>query len=94
MRVVTAEAPGLDRSPDNNPKNYRNPLEQKMPYEDLNITTEDGVSLHGWFVPHDNRKTARTVVYYHENAGSTEMLSSRHRHQNQSAEGVPFSRQG
>ena len=36
-------------------------------YEDVSITTEDGVRLHGWFLPAQGEARA-TVVFFHGNA--------------------------
>lgn len=36
--------------PENNPKTYREPSERNMPYDDVTITTEDGLKLKGWFI--------------------------------------------
>ena len=43
-----------------------------MPYEDVYITSEDGTSLHGWFIKRSTdeaTRNAHTIVYYHANAG-------------------------
>lgn len=60
----------MSRYPHENPKNFRDPKAQGLDFEDVNITTSDNIQLHGWFVPCKHKETARTVVYYHENAGS------------------------
>ncbi|MDR8392785.1 alpha/beta hydrolase [Aliifodinibius sp. S!AR15-10] len=39
-----------------------------LKYEDVNFTSEDGVNLHGWYVPHDNARG--TVLFQHGNAGN------------------------
>lgn len=39
-----------------------------MEYEDAILDTEDGVRLHGWFIPHQN--ASRTVLFFHGNAGN------------------------
>jgi fermentation-respiration switch protein FrsA (DUF1100 family) len=39
-----------------------------LDYEDVRITTEDGVRLHGWFVPAPSARA--TVVHFHGNAGN------------------------
>lgn len=57
-----------------NPESYAN-----IPYEDFFIKTEDGVTLHSWFIkqteqskkPGDNTKThPATFIYFHGNAGN------------------------
>jgi hypothetical protein len=57
--------PGLPRSPDQNPIAYRSPGSRGMAFEDLEIKSGDGIKLHGWFVPCNNRSTSRTVIYCH-----------------------------
>lgn len=36
--------------PENNPPSYRNPAERSMLYDDVSITTSDGLVLRGWFM--------------------------------------------
>ncbi len=38
-----------------------------LSYEDTTFTTEDGISLHGWYIPTDSNIT---VLYFHGNAGN------------------------
>ncbi|MBI1901775.1 MAG: alpha/beta fold hydrolase [Planctomycetia bacterium] len=49
----------------------RTPQDQGIDYEEVTATTDDGVRLHGWFVPAD-RDARGSVVYFHsygENRG-------------------------
>ncbi len=39
-----------------------------LPFESLSLLTEDGVKLHGWFVPHP--RSRRTFLVLHGNAGN------------------------
>jgi hypothetical protein len=39
-----------------------------LPYEDVQVTTSDGVKLHGWFLPHPAPRA--TVLFFHGNAGN------------------------
>jgi fermentation-respiration switch protein FrsA (DUF1100 family) len=40
-------------------------------YEDVWLTTDDGVRLHGWFLPSPNRRAApHTLLFLHGNAGN------------------------
>ncbi|MCW9024003.1 MAG: alpha/beta hydrolase [Gammaproteobacteria bacterium] len=39
-----------------------------LDYEDINITTEDNIKLHGWFIPAS--KSKGTVLFFHGNAGN------------------------
>jgi len=44
------------------------PAQVGLPYEDLRLTTSDGVSLHGWYVP--AAQPRGTVLFLHGNAGN------------------------
>ena len=44
------------------------PLSLGLTYEDVGVTTEDGVLLHGWFIPANGSK--RTVLFFHGNGGN------------------------
>jgi fermentation-respiration switch protein FrsA (DUF1100 family) len=39
-----------------------------LPYEDVELQTEDGLRLHGWFIPVANPRA--TVLFFHGNAGN------------------------
>lgn len=39
-----------------------------LAFEDVNVTTEDGLSIHGWFIPADAPRG--TVLFCHGNAGN------------------------
>ena len=43
------------------------PADVHMNYEDVSIETDDGVTLHGWFIP---GATSRVVLFFHGNAGN------------------------
>ena len=59
--------------PSQNPPGYRSPADHDMPFEDVRLTTPDGLRLHAWFVKQstdaDTRK-APTLLFFHANAGS------------------------
>lgn len=44
------------------------PLAIGLAFEDVHVGTEDGVTLHGWFVPAENARG--TVLFFHGNAGN------------------------
>ena len=44
------------------------PSDWSMPYEDVYLTTEDGVQLHGWYIPSPQAKN--TLLFFHGNAGN------------------------
>jgi fermentation-respiration switch protein FrsA (DUF1100 family) len=39
------------------------------PWESVDLTTEDGVKIHGWLALQENAKEAPTLLYFHGNAG-------------------------
>lgn len=44
------------------------PLDLGLAYEDVTITTEDGVRLHGWWIPHPRPRAV--LLHFHGNAGN------------------------
>jgi len=44
------------------------PADWKLDYEDVWIKSEDGVRLHGWFIPRQGAR--QTVLFFHGNAGN------------------------
>ena len=44
------------------------PAQVGLPYEDIQLTTDDGLSLHGWFIPAPQARG--TVLFLHGNAGN------------------------
>lgn len=42
------------------------PADAGLDYDDVRLTTDDGVELHGWFVPGASR---RVLLFFHGNAG-------------------------
>lgn len=45
------------------------PADIGLPWEEVAITTADGVDLHGWFLP-SPQTSQRTLVFFHGNAGN------------------------
>ncbi len=45
-----------------------NPTLAMLPYEDVQLVTEDNVNLHGWFIPANEARA--TVLFFHGNAGN------------------------
>jgi len=41
------------------------PQDLGLAYEDITFTTEDGLNLAGWFIPHENEKSAKTIILLH-----------------------------
>jgi hypothetical protein len=48
----------------------QSPGEHNLPFKDVKIKTKDNEVLHGWFIFQENSHLHKTVVYFHENAGS------------------------
>ncbi len=46
----------------------QNPTEWGLAYEDVFLDTEDGVRLHGWYIPRHGAK--QTLLFFHGNAGN------------------------
>jgi hypothetical protein len=44
------------------------PRDRGLVYEDVNLFTDDGVSVHGWFVPAPEARAV--LLYFHGNAGN------------------------
>lgn len=44
------------------------PEDAGLPYEDVTLTTKDGVRIHGWFIPATGAKS--TILWLHGNAGN------------------------
>jgi len=44
------------------------PLNWGMAYEDVTLQADDGINLHGWFVP--GQDSDRVVLFFHGNAGN------------------------
>lgn len=63
--------PGVPKRTSENPPPYNDPGNFNLPYDELEIVTEDGVKLHGWLIrqPSNPRKKP-TVLFFHGNAGS------------------------
>ena len=45
-----------------------NPAQWGLSYEDVHLATEDGVSLHGWYLPHPS--ATKTLLFFHGNGGN------------------------
>lgn len=58
------------RSPSQNPEPYDSPRSFGLAFEDVYLTTEDGIKIHGWFVPAvgRDRGAVATIVFFHGNA--------------------------
>ncbi|PYV12850.1 MAG: alpha/beta hydrolase, partial [Acidobacteria bacterium] len=46
----------------------RDPSALRLPYRDVELATEDGLRLHGWFVPREGARV--TLLVLHGNAGN------------------------
>lgn len=45
------------------------PAAYRLPYEDVALKTQDGVSIHGWWLPGKGKPT-KTLLFFHGNAGN------------------------
>ncbi|MBT3923497.1 MAG: alpha/beta hydrolase [Nitrospina sp.] len=54
--------------PSRYPEGYWNPASAGVPAQDIYFTAEDGVKLHGWFIPAPN--AVATLLWFHGNAGN------------------------
>ena len=60
--------------PEQLPEGMRSPAEYGIPFEDVYITTRDGLKLHAWFVKaNSSPKMCRTMIFFHGNAGNIGM---------------------
>lgn len=44
------------------------PADWQLDYDEVSLTTEDGVSLHGWYLPHPGSQ--RALLFFHGNGGN------------------------
>jgi hypothetical protein len=56
--------------PEDNPDPYKSPIQLGLRYKDIRAITSDGIKLAGWLVYREEKKKQRTLLYFHENAGS------------------------
>lgn len=54
--------------PSRYPEGYWNPASTGVPAQDVYFMAEDGVKLHGWFIPAPN--AVATLLWFHGNAGN------------------------
>ena len=69
------EIGNMPRDPARNPRGYRSPADYQLPYEDIRIVCEDGVSLHAWLMFRGKNtsltsSTTPTIIFFHANAGN------------------------
>lgn len=68
------EIGNMPRNPDRNPRGYRSPADYQLPYDEHQITCEDGVSLHAWLILREKNSPSSsstpTIIFFHANAGN------------------------
>ena len=47
---------------------YQTPPDWGLDYEDVSLTTSDGLRLHGWYLPHQDSN--KVLLFFHGNAGN------------------------
>lgn len=62
--VYVPALPGLPRSYPINPSRFN------LDYEDVWLTSRDGVRLHSWFIKHSPSVKGPTILFFQENAGN------------------------
>lgn len=59
------------KTPEQNPEKFRSPSEYDLPFEDVVVTTPDGLKLYGWFIKQRNEPEKReTILFFQANAGN------------------------
>ena len=56
--------------PEDNPDPYKSPLQLGLKYKEIKTKTKDNLILYGWLVYLEENNKNRTLLYFHENAGS------------------------
>ena len=59
-----------NKLPSANEIGFRHPGEANLPYEDVHVTTPDGLKLHGWFIKAKDNENAPTIVVFQGRAGN------------------------
>ena len=60
--------------PEDNPDPYKSPLQLGLKYKEIKTITPDNIKLVGWLVYMEENKKNRTLLYFHENAGSKSQI--------------------
>ena len=58
------------RYPEDNPDPWKSPLQLGLNYKEVSTRTKDNLRLVGWLVYQQENTKSRTLLYFHENAGS------------------------
>ena len=56
--------------PEDNPDPWKSPLQLGLNYKEVSTRTKDNLKLVGWLVYQQENVKSRTLLYFHENAGS------------------------
>lgn len=56
--------------PEQNPDPWKSPFQLGLKYKEVTTRTKDNVKLVGWLVYQEENVKSRTLLYFHENAGS------------------------
>jgi len=70
LYVTNMPSPEM-KFPESNPPKFKSPVEYSLNYEEIVITTPDGLKLCGWFIKHhETPELKETIVFFHANAGN------------------------
>ena len=56
--------------PEDNPDGWKSPLQLGLKYKEVKTKTKDNIKLVGWLVYQEENVKTKTLLYFHENAGS------------------------
>ena len=56
--------------PEDNPDPYKSPIQLGLKYKEVKTKTSDNIGLVGWLVYKEENVKGKTLLYFHENAGS------------------------
>lgn len=69
--IYVPNMPSADlKFPECNPMGFKSPSEYGYDFENIEVTTKDGVKLIGWFIKQKKPETCPTIIFFHGNAGN------------------------
>ena len=70
QKSVYAGGSARVKYPESNPSGFKHPGERNLPYEKVDLETEDRKVIHGWLMLQPNSPEVPTLVYFHSNTGN------------------------